>query len=1146
MRKAASIVLLLVLGLGSIVLALWLTSTQTAAADVRLSRFAVPALAGPPANRVDLVPRDTMTQTRWISLDGREPTSFAEWQAQRPPSPPLRVERVYTSRRAAAGAPSDQVVCVVVHADLYDGIATALARWIADVEREGWTVIVDRATFPNPPALRNYLAGISDLDGCLLVGDLPVPWYELDDKEFPLDIYYMDLDGTWVDVDLDGMYDDHVGAVGPEIWVGRLQTGNLDFGADEIALLNNYFHKNHAYRTGDLILPSRALVYLDDPWANSAEGMSQTMALLYPDTTVISGSLTTTALDYGRRLTDYYAWIHVFAHSTAFSHIFALPEGEEGPGAIYNLDIYRLDPNAFFYNLFACGSARFVERNYLSGWYVFADTHGLLAIGPTKTGGMVRGFDLFHEPLARGASLGQAFREWFAVKGVEDKGWHYGLVLHGDPTLTVLTEEQVGEAPTGLAIGGPRTGIVGAAVSLTATVDPGTATQPLRYTWQVTGQTPMTRHGGGSDVASFIWWNTPGPKTVTATAINLAGTVTATYALTITAPGIDIAPRSYHETLSLGQVLTRPLILSNTGQGGLTFRLAETDHGPAAGSAPDLFGYTYLDSNGAGGPTYKWIEIAPPAGGSGTQVDLPTVWQGGYAWPISLPFTFPFCGKGYDRLAIGSRGTLSFVDRAIGRENQPLPSVRTFEVETFIAPFWDFLVIDPGAVYYQDLGTMFVVEYYQVSRYGGADGTWEVILYDSGNVLFQYQDVDFGYYWGNRGRSATVGIQGDALMGLQYSYDEAALSDGLAICFAYPGQLPDCSAYRDVSWLSEDPAAGTIEVGGAQTVGLVFDAGASEVTGPGDYTSALIVVSNDPDEPLGTVPVTMTISAPPRAVADLVGTRSGSDLRLSWSPVTSDTLGHAIVPDHYVVYRRAGEPYFDPEAGDVVGTPSTPSYTDAGVLGDPAQAYTYLVTAVDAGGAESALSNRLGVFSLSLAPASTAGERMLNLIALDLKVSGVSDADSLAAYVGSGVYMVVRHDAATQGIEWRLPGLAGTNFPVEVGGAYFLSLDTTAPGVVSLVGNVPARDEIEFVLARPQTGEACTYNFLSVPLHRDDLTQADALAAAVGGVHTVSRHDAETQELVVRVPGGAGSNFPVRAGHPYIVCLEETGPSQWP
>jgi hypothetical protein len=183
-----------------------------------------------------------------------------------------------------------------------------------------------------------------------------------------------------------------------------------------------------------------------------------------------------------------------------------------------------------------------------------------------------------------------------------------------------------------------------------------------------------------------------------------------------------------------------------------------------------------------------------------------------------------------------------------------------FAVETFIAPFWDFLVIDPGAVYYQALDSMFVVEYYQVSRYGGADhGTWEVILFADGSILFQYQDLDFAYYWGNYGRSATVGLQGDAITGLQYSYDTAALSDGLAICFAYPGQLPDCSAYTDVAWFSQYPVTGAVQADGTQSVDLVFDAGAPGVTHAGEYQATLVVVTNDPGDNMVTVPVTMTV-----------------------------------------------------------------------------------------------------------------------------------------------------------------------------------------------------------------------------------------------------------------------------------------------
>jgi hypothetical protein len=161
-------------------------------------------------------------------------------------------------------------------------------------------------------------------------------------------------------------------------------------------------------------------------------------------------------------------------------------------------------------------------------------------------------------------------------------------------------------------------------------------------------------------------------------------------------------------------------------------------------------------------------------------------------------------------------------------------------------------------------------------------------------------------------------------------------------------------------------------------------------------------------------------------------------------------------------------------------------------------------------------------------------------------VPGVSDADALADYAGPGVYMVLRHDAATQSIEWRLPGLAGTDFAVEVGGVYFLYLDDTAPDGVSWVGAVPAIGTVEYDLTPADPGVSCAYNFISVPLHRDDLTDADALAADIGGVYSVSRYNADTQDLTWRIPGVSGENFPVRAGYPYIVCLDETAPARWP
>jgi hypothetical protein len=284
----------------------------------------------------------------------------------------------------------------------------------------------------------------------------------------------------------------------------------------------------------------------------------------------------------------------------------------------------------------------------------------------------------------------------------------------------------------------------------------------------------------------------------------------------------------------------------------------------------------------------------------------------------------------------------------------------------------------------------------------------------------------------------------------------------------------------------------------------------------------------------------------PQAITDLSGTRSGSDVVLDWTPVTQDVLGDPVTIDHYVVYRRTDAPHYLPGPSDVIGTPAGPPFSDASILGDPAHNYAYLVTAVSDVGAESDPSNRVGAFDFALAPAPSADERAYNLIAVNLELPGVTDADALAAYLGPGVYMLLRHDAPTQDLDWRLPGLAGSNFPVGLGDALFLYLDDTAPNVVSLVGGVPEIGTVSFALTPGDPGGSCAYNFISVPLDRDDLADADALAADIGGVYSVARYNAETQDLTWRLPGVSGENFLVRAGYPYIVCLDETAPPTWP
>jgi hypothetical protein len=183
------------------------------------------------------------------------------------------------------------------------------------------------------------------------------------------------------------------------------------------------------------------------------------------------------------------------------------------------------------------------------------------------------------------------------------------------------------------------------------------------------------------------------------------------------------------------------------------------------------------------------------------------------------------------------------------------------------------------------------------------------------------------------------------------------------------------------------------------------------------------------------------------------------------------------------------------------------------------------------------------------APEATNAENF-NFIALPFEnPSGFTslDADGLADYVGASVSQVLSWNASSQQFEPWFPDfpLIGTNFPIGVGGSYFLLLDSTADSVVTFVGDVPAAGSVSFSL---QPGGAnCAFNSISIPLDHS-IADADALATAIGGVEQVLNWDASAQQFQTWFPDFPliGTNFPVETGHPYFLCLKSTAPTTWP
>jgi hypothetical protein len=373
----------------------------------------------------------TVRNLRWIDPYGRRPTKYAAWKGRLENFKEVTtIGTVYSKERGRRQG----VVNVIVNSSIYSSIESEIDTFVNDLVVAGYSVQLDTITGISHTVLRSHLSGISGLHGAIFIGELPVAWFETSGfgatEEFPHDLYFCDLNGTYIDSDGDGIYDDHIGSVSPEIWVGRLYARNLTWD-NEVRLLKKYFAKNHAYRTVGSTVPERALSFVDDDWCYWTTCY---LEYVYSTVVVVNNEYQTTASNYRSELSQGYEWVHLCAHSSPWGHTF-LYGYSSFLGTVFNYEIFTLEPDALFYNLFACSGTRFTEENHSAGWYIFQEPHGLLALGSTKTGSMLY-FEDFYGPLGiQNLSIGDAFKSWFTLWGETDWDWFYGMNILGDPTL---------------------------------------------------------------------------------------------------------------------------------------------------------------------------------------------------------------------------------------------------------------------------------------------------------------------------------------------------------------------------------------------------------------------------------------------------------------------------------------------------------------------------------------------------------------------------------------------------------------------------------------------------------------------------------------------------------------------------------------
>ncbi|WP_412061976.1 M36 family metallopeptidase [Rubrivirga sp. IMCC45206] len=322
--------------------------------------------------------------------------------------------------------------------------------------------------------------------------------------------------------------------------------------------------------------------------------------------------------------------------------------------------------------------------------------------------------------------------------------------------------------------------------------------------------------------------------------------------LPITGGVAAITPPTLAFALGAGEAATADVTLAHTGapgDGTLTFQavvtnLSQPDGADALAGGPDLFGYTFADSDEPGGPAVAFTDISA----TGAPVALTAVPgydpdDEGYA-DVALPFAFPFYGAPHGSVRVYSNGFVTFDDTFVGETftNTAVPGAGI--PNAVIAPFWDDL--DGGAssvVYAAALPDgRFAIQWDRYGRFNDASTTvtFQLVLSADGTAEIQYDAMA-----GTLDR-ATVGIE------------NAAGSDGLGVVFDAPYVTAAKAVLFDAptAWASVAPVSGDVVPGASAALTVAVD---TQDLPDGAYTADLVVTTNDPEAATTTVPVTLTV-----------------------------------------------------------------------------------------------------------------------------------------------------------------------------------------------------------------------------------------------------------------------------------------------
>jgi subtilisin family serine protease len=154
---------------------------------------------------------------------------------------------------------------------------------------------------------------------------------------------------------------------------------------------------------------------------------------------------------------------------------------------------------------------------------------------------------------------------------------------------------------------------------------------------------------------------------------------------------------------------------------------------------------------------------------------------------INLPFPVPFYGTNYTSASVTTNGSVAFGAASATQTNVAIPS--TGAPNAALYPLWDDWFVDAASGVYTGVTGVspnrhFVIEWRNIRSFFDTAQRLSFVaeIGEDGSVTYRYKEVAGSSF--EAGSSATIGVENaTGTDALQYSLNEAVLTDGTAIAF---------------------------------------------------------------------------------------------------------------------------------------------------------------------------------------------------------------------------------------------------------------------------------------------------------------------------------------------------------------------------